>query len=135
MIAFDTRGIERTIRGIKRFRLSVPNIVGDELVAQVVEFAASSRNPDGSTWSPLQKKYAALKQAKYGNQLPNKCASGAFLASVKNRGMIIGPDAAHMAQGRGLEKKRVSFQVSPITVGNIERLLLNAWNNMLSKVA
>lgn len=130
MISFDTRGIERTIRGIQRFRESMPNIAGDELVAQVRDFAASGRNPDGSAWSPLQKRYAALKQRRYGNSLPNKRATGGLLNSIRNRGMIIAPDAAHLKQAQGLEKKRRSFEPSPLIARNIEAIFLREWNKI-----
>ena len=127
---FETRHIEMRIRGLKRFREELPDVVAGELVRQVREYAASGVTPSGQAWPQLTEPYAIRKMKLVGNRLPNKKVTGAFLASVKNRNGIIAPDAAHLPQGMGLEKKRVSFEASPVTAQNIERLILKKFNSI-----
>ncbi len=128
MLKLDVSGIQRALRKVERFRLSMPEIVGDEVARQVVEFAGSSNAPDGSQWKPLTPAYAKRKQKRGFPPVANKRVTGGFLLSVKNRQGVVGPDERHTPQAQGLEKKRVSFEASPITAGNVERLLLKEWN-------
>lgn len=135
MLSFDTREIARFARGLERLRADMPVIAANEMRKQIVEFAASGRNPDGSAWSPLQKRYAARKQKLVGNSLPNKRLTGGLLQSVgftavNGTKVVIAPDTAHMAQAQGLEKKRVSFEASPISAQNVERTLLDKFNSI-----
>lgn len=128
MFKLDTREIAKQARGLRNLIEDIPQIVGDELVKQVNEFADSGRNPDGTSWPALMEPYATIKQKKFGNRLPNKKATGAFRRSVKARGGVIAPDEEHIPQGMGLEKKRKSFEASPVTAQNIERILVNRYN-------
>ena len=127
---FDTRHIEQRIRGLRRLREALPIIAAQELRNQVIEFAASGRAPNGSQWLPLTPEYAKRKMKLVGNKNPNKRLTGAFLGSVNYIGGVVKPDAAHLAQGMGLEKKRVSFEASPATAQNIERLILKKYNSI-----
>ena len=128
MFTFDTRELKEAIKGMKVFSFALPQIAAEEINKQVHEYAASGRNPDGSKWKNLSDKYAARKQKLVGNKLANKLLSGNFLLSVKNRGGVIAPDDAHIPQGQGLEKLRISFQVAQPTSDNIERLAVQLWN-------
>jgi len=120
---FDTRQIEQRIRGLRRLREALPIIAAQELRNQVIEFAASGRAPNGSAWLPLTPEYAKRKMKLVGNQKANKRLTGGLLGSVNYIGGIVKPDAAHLPQAQGLEKKRVSFEASPVTAQNIERLI------------
>jgi hypothetical protein len=120
--------IERAMRKLERFRDSTEEIAGREVVQQIREFAASGRAPDGSTWAPLTSAYRKAKmRAGFGGKA-NKKRTGEFLASIKLRNGIIAPDEQHMGQAQGLESKRVSFETSPITAGNVERQLKRSFD-------
>lgn len=118
------------IRGLKKLRGDLPDIASRELVRQVREYAESGVTPNGAAWPQLTEPYAKRKMKLVGNRLPNKKVTGAFLASVKNRNGTIAPDAAHLPQGMGLEKKRVSFEASAVTAQNIERIIAQKFSSM-----
>ncbi len=124
MLTFDTREIEAFIRSLERFEEEVPDIAAGELIRQIREFAESGVNPDGSKWPALTAVYKKWKLAHGGQPVANKRLTGAFLASVKMRDFFISVDSAHAKIAEGLEKKRISFDVAPMSAGNVERLLL-----------
>ena len=123
---FDTRELWQTMRRIDGFKIEIPQIAGRQIVKQINDLAAISVAPNGNQWVRLSPAYA--KKVKRTNA--TKKVTGAFLASVKNRGMFIAPDEAHVAQGMGLEKLRVSFDVSPSTSEAILDEMLQWWNKI-----
>ena len=120
---FHTQEIEHYARGFGLFADDVPEVAIGELVRQVRELAESGVDPNGRKWPVLTTAYARKKKAMGLPPIPNKRVTGAFLASVKGRDGIVAPDAAHEKIGEGLERKRISFQPAPISVGNVERIL------------
>ena len=128
---FDVTGIERMARKIARFKEDVPKIAAKEVKAQITEFAAEGRNPDGTSFKPYTKPYAKVRIRKGLQTSPvNLRVTGGFLDQIKDRDGIVGPDEAHAKIAEGLARKRTSFEVSPLTPPNIERLLKQAWETM-----
>lgn len=128
--SFDTRNLERTTRGLERFIAGVPEIAASEIIRQIREFAAGGKAPDGSNWKPYTPPYANRIHSPLTPV--TKKRTGAFLASIKNRNMIIAPDAAHLKIAQGLERKRASFEVSPITPDNVLRLLNKSFSDAVA---
>ncbi len=128
MLTFNTTAITSAALRLERFRASMQTTAANRIREQVVDYAALSKAPDGSQWSPLTPAYKKRK-AKMGQPpIANKRVTGKYLASVVNRNGVVAPSAELTPQGMGLEKKRVSFDVAPNTVTIIEAALLKSFN-------
>jgi hypothetical protein len=122
-IRMNLRQLEVLDRNLTRFVARIPDIVAGEVVRQVRELSKSGVGPDGRAYPQYTKRYADRKKS--GKRTPVTLRdTGAMMASVKNRGGVVTVDDSHTLIAEGLSKKRPFLEVSPITVGNVERLLL-----------
>lgn len=129
-LEFSADSIRAKIVSLQTLKTRIPEIVGEELVAQVNDYTALSKAPDGSTYIALTPEYLKRKQRIGQPGIPNYYLSGAFKASIGFRGGVVGVAEQFVPQGEGLAKLRTAFEVAPETGTIIEAKILSYYNTM-----
>jgi len=129
-LSFQTDSFTARIAALQALKARIPEIVGEELVAQVKDLTALSKAPDGSQYVPLTEPYKKRKMKLGKPGIPDYRLSGSFIGSVGFRDGIIGVEDRFVPQGQGLAKLRTAFDVAPGTITIIEAKILQYYNTM-----
>ena len=129
-LSFQTDSITARIAALQALKVRIPQIVGEELVAQVKDLTALSTAPDGSQYVELSYDYKKRKMKLGKPGIPDYRLSGSFIANVGFRDGIVGVESRFVPQGEGLAKLRTAFDVAPGTITIIEAKILSYYNTM-----